>query len=76
MISTRKATLAIGGAANETVHLFDDSELVGMSLLSVGTLCDRGYTAEYGRRHVIIRDKERQKIIYGWRDSRTGLYYI
>jgi hypothetical protein len=76
IVSTRSATLDIGGLSGETVHLFDDSDLIGMSLLSIGALCDRGCDAKYTRHRVSIRDPEGRLVAVGHRDRRTGLYLV
>jgi hypothetical protein len=46
------------------------------SLLSVGQLCDEGYTVTFKQASVTICDSEKAQILTGPRDLNTGLWHI
>ena len=73
--SSHVGELEIAGEM-EDVHLFAEEHLVGMSLLSVGKLCDRGMSVTYTKGEVTVLSVDGQTVIQGWRDSATGVYLI
>jgi hypothetical protein len=64
--STHLGVLQIAGEG-ETVHLFREEQL-GMSLLSVGKLCDRGMSVIYSKGEVRVLSDRGRLVMKGWRD--------
>jgi hypothetical protein len=61
-------------AAASKAHIFPG--MAHHSLLSVGQLCDEGYTVTFQRTTVTICNSENSKLLSGPRDETTGLWRI
>jgi hypothetical protein len=76
MESTHTAELDIPelNAAASKAHVFPG--MANHSLLSVGQLCDEGYTVTFKHASVTVCNSQKSQILSGPRDLDTGLWRI